>query len=490
VRDVDNAGIFLATWVWDAGSESGWRGGRTILVEDSVIERANHTAVNAYTTNSTFRNNTIRDIALIENLGRDGMGCATNQGGGFCTRDGMAMRFPVDLPAFSGFGNTIEYNHLERTGSSGIQMFGSDAVIQYNTIQHSGYAKGDNGGISVYGSGSFANTNAHDITIQSNIVISATGNTDGAKPDFQPLFGVGIYIDNAADNITVAENTVIGSTIDGILIQNSRGSVTGNTVYNNNFGTMSRGQIGLYGSPTQVSSLSSNILYGLNVIDNFTFAKTLHTENADAGNIGTADYNYYFNPYRSNHISIGFNLQTLAQWKLASGLDANSKANWFNLNVGDPPLSRIFYNDTQSTMVVDLGNSLYLDLDQNPVVGDIVLAPFTSRVLIDSGEVALAPSVLYFDNASSPPQPVTLKNITSSALQVNSIAVTENFTQTNNCPASLTAGANCTINVSFTPTTSGPLYGMLTVTHDAGDPYTADLIGGLLKIYLPLISKP
>ncbi|MFZ0548162.1 MAG: choice-of-anchor D domain-containing protein [Candidatus Promineifilaceae bacterium] len=490
VRDVDNAGIFLATWVWNAGPNSGWRGGHDLLIENNLIERANHTAVNSYTTNSTFRNNTIRDIALIENLGRDGMGCPLDQSGGYCTRDGMAMRFPVDQPAFSGFGNTIEYNRLEKTGSSGIQMFGGSSTIQNNIIQQSGYAKGDNGGISVYGSGSFATTNAHDITIQHNIIISATGNTDGAIASFKPLFGIGIYIDNAADNITIADNTVIGSTIDGILMQNSRGSVTGNTVYNNNAGTMSRGQIGLYGSPTQVTSLSNNILYGLNYIDPFTFAKTLHTESAGAANIGTADYNYYFNPYRSDNISINFNLQTLAQWQSSSGLDAHSKTNWFNLNIGDPPLSRIFYNDTQSTMVIDLGSTLYLDLDQNLVTGSLILAPFTSRVLINTGEAALVPSVLYFDDAGSPPQPVTLKNITGSPLQINNIATTADFDQTNNCPSTLSTGATCTINVSFTPTTSGPLSGSLTVTHNAGDPYTADLYGGFLKAYLPTILRP
>ena len=468
---------------------SGWRGGSDILVADSLIERANHTAVNSYTTDSTFRNNIIRDIALIENLGRDGMGCSTVDGGGFCTRDGMAMRFPVDQPAWSGFGNTIEYNRLERTGSSGIQMFGANSTIQYNYVQESGYVKGDNGGISVYGSGSFPTTNAHDITIQSNIVISATGNTDGAIPTFQPLFGVGIYIDNAADNITIADNTVIGSTIDGILVQNSRATVTGNTTYNNNAGTMSRGQIGLYGSPTVVSSLNNNILYGLNYIDPFTFAKTLHTENANQNNIGTADFNYYFNPYRDDSISIGFNLHTLAEWQAASGLDANSKTNWFNLTIGEPPISRIFYNDTQSTMVIDLGNTLYLDLDQNPVTGSIILAPFTSRVLIDTGEAPLVPTVLYFDDASSPPQQVTLTNITGSPLQISNIATTQHFSQSNNCPSTLAVDADCIINVSFAPMTSGPLSGMLSVSHNAGDPYTAELYGGFLRVYLPAVLK-
>ena len=107
VSDVDKAGIFFATWIWNAGANSGWRGGRNILVENSVISGANHTGINSYTTNSIFRDNTVRNIGLIENLGKDGMGCTIDQGGGFCTRDGVGLRFPVDNPGFSGFGNTV-----------------------------------------------------------------------------------------------------------------------------------------------------------------------------------------------------------------------------------------------------------------------------------------------------------------------------------------------------------------------------------------------
>ncbi|MCB0012711.1 MAG: choice-of-anchor D domain-containing protein, partial [Anaerolineales bacterium] len=489
VRDIDNAAIFLSTWVWNAGANSGWRGGRDILVENNLIERANHTAINSYTTNSTFRGNIVRDIALIENLGPDGMGCPFDQGGGFCTRDGMAFRFPVDKPAFSGFGNTIEYNRLERTGSSGIQLFGANNVVQFNVIQESGFAKGDNGGISVYGSSNFGSTNAHDITIHHNVVISATGNTDGALTAFRPLFGIGIYIDNWANNIAVTDNTVVGATIDGILFQNARGTITGNTLYNNNAGSMSRGQIGIYNSTSQISSLSNNILYGLNYLDAFTFAKTLHTENAGAADITAANNNYYFNEYRADNISIGFNLQTLAQWQASSGLDGNSVASWFTLNIGDPPRSRLFLNDTGTPMQIDLGNSLYLDLDQNPVTGSFSLAPYSARVLIDSGQLALAPAVLYFDDETSPAQPVTLLNITGGPLQISSIATTAHFSQSNNCPATLSTGASCTIDVSFTPSQPGPQAGTLTVSHDAGAPYTVQLYGGFNKLFLPIVTR-
>lgn len=489
VHNVDKAGIFFMTWIWNAGANSGWRGGRNLLVENSLIDGANHTGINTYAVNSTYRDNVLRNIGLIENVGKDGLGCAANQGGGFCTRDGVGIRVPIDKPAFTGFGNTFQYNRLEKIGHSGIQIFGANNTVEYNVFQDTGYAKGDNGAILIFGGNGFANSQARDITIRRNIVLNPIGNTDGAAPFFKPLFSAGIYVDNYSDNITVADNTVVGATIDGILFQNSRGSITGNTLYNNNAGTMSRGQIGLYFNTIQISSMSNNVLYGLNRIDAFTFAKTLHTENANASDITAADNNYYFNPYRSDNISLGFNLQTLPQWQGASGLDANSKANWFNLNPADSPRSQIFYNDTKNSQAINLGNSKYLDLDQNEVTGSLMLAPFTSKVLIDSGEVALAPAKLYFDTAGGPAQAVVLKNITGASLQINAITVSTGFNQSNNCPATLAVGETCTINVTFSSAAANPVEGTLSVTHNAGSAYTVDLVGGLLKTFLPILTK-
>ena len=42
-----------------------------------------------------------------------------------------------------------------------------------------------------------------------------------------------------------------------------------------------------------------------------------------------------------------------------------------------------------------------------------------------------------------------------------------------------------TSSIDFT----GGVIGTLTVTHDAGNPYTANLMGGLLKTYLPIVLK-
>ncbi len=80
--------------------------------------------------------------------------------------------------------------------------------------------------------------------------------------------------------------------------------------------------------------------------------------------------------------------RSLAEWQAYNGKDATSKEAWFSLTSGQPANSRIFYNDSAETATIDLGYSLYLDLDQNTVSGSLVLPPYQSRVLVISGEAA------------------------------------------------------------------------------------------------------
>jgi hypothetical protein len=44
----------------------------------------------------------------------------------------------------------------------------------------------------------------------------------------------------------------------------------------------------------------------------------------------------------------------------------------------------IFYNPTQSPVIIDLGVRQYEDLDRNLVQGSLTLQPFTSKILVDT----------------------------------------------------------------------------------------------------------
>jgi hypothetical protein len=50
---------------------------------------------------------------------------------------------------------------------------------------------------------------------------------------------------------------------------------------------------------------------------------------------------------------------------------------------------------------------------------------------------------------------ITLSNTGSAGLRIDGIAVARPFIQGNTCVSSLAAGASCTINVTFAPTTEG-----------------------------------
>ena len=96
--------------------------------------------------------------------------------------------------------------------------------------------------------------------------------------------------------------------------------------------------------------------------------------------------------------------------------------------------------------------------------------------------VALSPSSLTFPSvsvgSSSPSQTVTLTNTGNTALNINGIQIAGDYTQSNNCPVSLSAGSSCAINAIFTPSGNGVRNGAVTVSDDvAGSPQIVGLTG-------------
>lgn len=85
--------------------------------------------------------------------------------------------------------------------------------------------------------------------------------------------------------------------------------------------------------------------------------------------------------------------------------------------------------------------------------------------------VGFSPSILDFQsvavNATSSSQTVTLTNNQTTGLAINSVGVSGDYSQTNNCLASLAAGQTCQISVQFRPTLAGTIPGTLNVDTDA-----------------------
>jgi centrosomal CEP192-like protein/beta-propeller repeat-containing protein/ASPM-SPD-2-Hydin domain-containing protein len=98
--------------------------------------------------------------------------------------------------------------------------------------------------------------------------------------------------------------------------------------------------------------------------------------------------------------------------------------------------------------------------------------------------VSLSSTTLAFGNqnvnTTSAVQLVTLSNTGDGPLSILSVSATGAFAQTNNCGSSVTAGANCTITVTFTPgaNSTGNQTGTVSVTDNAaGNPQVIQLSG-------------
>lgn len=95
----------------------------------------------------------------------------------------------------------------------------------------------------------------------------------------------------------------------------------------------------------------------------------------------------------------------------------------------------------------------------------------SATVLLNEPAIGLAPSSLAFApqkvGTNSAAQVVTVNNPGAAPLKIISITISGDYTETNDCPAKLTAGTNCTIDVTFSPTAKGLRSGTLSIKDGA-----------------------
>jgi hypothetical protein len=103
--------------------------------------------------------------------------------------------------------------------------------------------------------------------------------------------------------------------------------------------------------------------------------------------------------------------------------------------------------------------------------------------------VSLAPASLTFSSPntgiSSAAQTVTLLNVGNAALSITSLGLagtnSSDFSQTNTCGSSVSAAANCSISVIFTPTAMGARNASICIADNAsGSPQTIGLSGAVV----------
>jgi hypothetical protein len=93
---------------------------------------------------------------------------------------------------------------------------------------------------------------------------------------------------------------------------------------------------------------------------------------------------------------------------------------------------------------------------------------FNVSVMLSGAFKTISPASLNFGSqgadTTSPPQTITIGNQSSVSFNIARIEVNGSFSQTSDCGASLAIGAHCTVTVTFSPTSTGPQSGAVTIT--------------------------
>ena len=123
-----------------------------------------------------------------------------------------------------------------------------------------------------------------------------------------------------------------------------------------------------------------------------------------------------------------------------------------------------------------------------------VTATFATATLLTPA-VSLSATSLTFSSqnigTTSASLSITLRNSGSGILNIASITSSGDYAKSTTCGSTLTAGANCTIGITFTPTVAGVRTGAIALTSNAvGSPHSVSLTGtGVASNYTLTIAK-
>ncbi len=373
VRDVDSTGVRLATWVWNpASGPAGWRGGSDHLLENVVVERANHFGVDSYARASQLVGVEVRDVGLLAHAGASGIGCGNGPNDWDCTEAGAGVRLKRDQDGWSSTGVTVERLRVENVGMNGVDVFGDTVTIADSVIRASCLSKSDCGAIRTFGRDSLATSPVHDVLVRDTLLLDVQATVAGCHPSYRYPLGFGLYSDHFSRDVDALRVTASGCRPTGILYQDSTGDVSASVVHGTAPGSWGGSALVVAGSGQ--ATLHSSTL--------FSTDPTVNLVDVDSvGQLPAADGNALFSPWDPTSLCLGGSCLDLTAWRAATGLDGSSTASWYGQAPGEPERSRLFANETSSPAAADLGGASWTDLGQNPVTS-LVLPAFGSAVLV------------------------------------------------------------------------------------------------------------
>jgi hypothetical protein len=195
-------------------------------------------------------------------------------------------------------------------------------------------------------------------------------------------------------------------------------------------------------------------------------------------------------------VNLVFQSQTLGTTSAAQQVTFTNSGN-ATLNISTVTLTGDFVQANNCGASLSAGGGCAISISFTPIAGgprtgtltvidDAATSPqkvaLTGTGLAPAPAVSISPATLAFSGtlvgSASGAQLVTLTNTGKATLNISAISPTGDFSQTNNCSASLAPSAKCSISVTFKPASGGSRTGTLQIMDDVnGSPQAVNLSG-------------
>ena len=329
-------------------------------ITNNYIYQANAGGIRCYSPSANISGNKVEDTGLLKNINKSTYPASDNFGTGIFSR--------ADNP-------TISYNRVINSGYNGINWKGQNGNISYNYVNGACLVLDDGGGIYTYNGSNYSATGSKGSEVLFNIVLNVHGTTDGFTSS--STVGYGIYMDNNTHDVNIKYNTV-GYTSCGIFLHEAGIiDISDNIIMDALLGIRISGV-------KDVNTIQGNTLYLTSRTGTFVWWKNSHQRmifNMEPS--VSCNNNTYINHYESAPFSCGGSDRKFPEWKSLTSKDKYSTFDGLPMTDGEK--EQLFYNDTKQSKKINLGTSVYKDLNGNSVSGSITLEPFTSKILIKTG---------------------------------------------------------------------------------------------------------
>ena len=380
--------------------------GDHLTINNCFIENCLSSGINisGVFTYNTITNNNLQNIGYIEGMGSN-----------YC---GIIV---------FGDNTVVEYNTINNTGYNGLYPFCNNLTVKNNVISNFCTVIDDGGGIYM---GDWVDKQNKVIT--GNIIFNGIGAPNGGGTAY-PRLVRGIYIDTSQGtsgtrDIEVTDNTVFNCAYDGIYITdgNHNVNVLNNTMYNNFVQFQIRDDNSSYTEKGIV--VYNNICFSRRPDQTCYRFQTISS--LGFSSFAISDNNYITRPVDDDDVfhtyspTTGTKLRTLEIWRSLTSQDINSKRS--PVTITDTADIDFYYNTSKTNKVIPLVQPM-LDVKGTSYVNSVTLTPFSSIILMVDPDPPVAVIPVYVSSVIDNLTPTKLEITYTVNLNANSIPLTSDF---------------------------------------------------------------